>query len=261
ITLKDEQDAITDEEIFGTIKHEIGNILRGPDGFFDLLPDFLTENQISLTKPIVNILGAESVGEMIKLSQRNINQVNAILENMKGILSSDQKYFNPDRQELRSYIKKRLNNEIKNGEAECYVGVHGEFSKTKNIFAEIDTIQFEYIIRNIATNAIRHGKNEDKLKLIVNIKSLEDLIEIHFLNDGLPFPADFGKEEFIGFGKKHGGSKGSGLGGYLISRIVNNHHGTLDILPGGISVKIPEADKTISVQTNVDILITIPKKQ
>jgi signal transduction histidine kinase len=111
------------------------------------------------------------------------------------------------------------------------------------------------------TNAIKHGKQEETLKFIVNIKSVEDLIEIHFLNDGLPFPADFSKDEYIGFGKKHGGSTGSGLGGYLISRIVNNHHGTLDILPGGVSVKIPEADKLISVQTNVDILITIPKRQ
>jgi type I restriction enzyme M protein len=261
ITLTDGKVAITDEEIFGTIKHEIGNILRGPDGFFDLLPDFLTENQISLTKPIVNIEGAESVGEMIKLSQSNINQVNAVLENMKGILSSDQKYFNPERQELRSFFKKRLNHEIKNGEVECYAGVNDEFSKSKNIYAEIDTTQFEYIIRNVVTNAIKHGKQEETLKFIVNIKSVEDLIEIHFLNDGLPFPADFSKDEYIGFGKKHGGSTGSGLGGYLISRIVNNHHGTLDILPGGVSVKIPEADKLISVQTNVDILITIPKRQ
>lgn len=258
---KDKIQTISDDNVFGTIKHEIGNILRGPGGFMDLLPDFLKENQISLDQPIVKANGAESIGQMIEISQRNIKQVYTVLENMKGILFSEQRYFRPQRLELRSYFRNRLNKEIINGNTECHIGVNGVFNKPINIYAEFDPDQFDYILRNIFTNACKHGKLEENLKFIINIESLEDIIEIHFINNGTPFASDFGIDEYIKFGNKHGDSDGSGLGGYLIHQVVKNHHGTLEILPGGQAIEISNSIHFEKVDANVDILITIPKKQ
>lgn len=256
-----ESATLTEEQVFGTIKHEIGNILRGPGGFLDLLPDFFDRNNIKLEQRIVDMEGAETIGQMIEMSQKNIHQVYSVLENMKGVLFSEEKYFNPKNQELKSFLRNKLESENYNGDLDWYIGVNGEFDKPKNIYAEIDTLQFEYIIRNICLNAIHHGQKNDRLTLVIDIISENELIQIHFINNGEPFPADFGIDDFTAFGKKQGKSKGSGLGGYVINQIVKNHHGTLEILPGGDIIKIKKGNTEIAIEENVDVLITIPKKQ
>ena len=44
---KNASETISDVAIFKTINHEIGNILKGPDGFLNLLPQFLERNQFN----------------------------------------------------------------------------------------------------------------------------------------------------------------------------------------------------------------------
>jgi type I restriction enzyme M protein len=255
------KEKLTDEQIFGTIKHEIGNILRGPDGFLDLLPKFLAKNNVNLNKPIVEMDGAESIGQMIEMSQHNIKQVYITLDNMKGVMFSEEKFFKPKRQEIRSYFRKKLQAEKFNSDLTWFIGVDGNFIKPINIFAEFDNVQFDYILRNICLNAINHGNMTSKLILAIDIKSTEESIQIHFINNGEPFPSNFSVEDYVAFGKKTGKSKGSGLGGYVINQIVKNHHGTLELLPGGEILTINDDHKEVKINANIDILITIPKKQ
>jgi type I restriction enzyme M protein len=261
LTVKSSSNTITDVDIFKAIKHEIVNILKGPEGFLDLLPSFLINNQISLTKPIIDAVGVETVGQMIERSQENIKQIFTVLENLKGILFSDEKYFNPQKVDLRSFLKNNLMRQFTNSNLKWYVGTMGYFEMTRSVYAEIDTEQFDCLIRNIVSNVVNHGISGNELKFLINIENSPDFIQIHFMNNGNPFPADFNLSDYIAFGRKHGNSKGQGLGGYLIHKVVENHHGLLDILPGGQIFSIPNDNGTETIMVNVDILISIPKKQ
>lgn len=258
-----EKKTISDAEIFKVFKHEIGNILRGPEGFLEILPDFLSNNNIKFTTPIVEG-HPETIGQMVEISLKKLDQVHWLMENLKGILFSDKKYFNPELTELKPFIERCLENEIQNNEMQWYVVIDGEYYSKQKYFAEIDRAQFENVVRNMVINALNHGKNENKLQFVVNIMSYEEFdktdnsIVIDFINDGNPLPAEFTIEEYIQFGKKIGASNGHGLGGYLINQVVNNHNGFMEIVPPGQNI---EVEKGNIVSNKVHFEITIPKNQ
>jgi len=253
---KPESKSISDAELFKTFKHEIGNILKAPEGFLDLLPDFLENNHIKPETPFVKMEDSESIQQMIELSRDRIKRVYAVMENMKGILLSDEKYFKPKNIELKSFIEDCLTRESFNGKLQWYVTINGTYLSHKKVFTEIDVTQFEYLVRNIVVNALEHGKKNEMLHFIVDIVDLKENTLIDFMNDGEPLSSNLNLEDFIQFGKKSGDSKGQGLGGFLINKVIKNHNGVLDILPAGKNIKVNQ-DKTI--QTNVHFSISIPK--
>ena len=262
---KSEPGTITDADIFKTINHEIGNILKGPQGFIDLLPDFLIRNNISLDQPIVDLNETISIGNMISMAGKQIQIVFEVMQNMKGILFSEKKYFKAGKTELKKYFREKMQTEINHQDIHLYIGVDNRFINPMNIYAEIDPVQFQYIIRNIVTNAINHSgiseTSDVQLNLFVNINSLENEIEIHFMNNGNTFPSDFITDDYLRFNKKSGDSEGQGLGGYLIGRVVENHHGKIKIQSEKRVIEVPGNDGNIFMDSNVDVIITIPKTQ
>ena len=81
------------------------------------------------------------------------------------------------------------------------------------------------------------------------------------MNNGNVFPQDFNLDDYVSFSKKSWNSKGQGLGGYLIGRVVENHNGTIKIRSEERINEVFESGKNISLKSNVDIVITIPKRQ
>lgn len=265
LTVNSDSGTITDADIFKAINHEIGNILKGPEGFIDLLPDFLISNNISLDKPIVDAKDAISVGDMITMAGRQIQNVYEVMQNMKGILFSEKKYFKAEKTELKKYFRDKLQNELIHRDINFYIGIGNNFVNPTSIYGTIDPVQFQYIVRNILTNAINHsgvnpGTGED-LNLFVNIDSMEDELEIHFMNNGNTFPSDFTVANYLGFNKKSGSSTGQGLGGYLIGRVVENHSGKIRIQSEKRVIDVLLSGEDGSLESNVDIVITIPKTQ
>ncbi|MFO7827244.1 MAG: N-6 DNA methylase [Bacteroidales bacterium] len=245
---------ISDADIFQTFKHEIGNILKGPEGFFDLLPQFLSRYKIPMNSPIVEN-EPDTIGEMLQMSTAKINQVYDVMENMKGILFSDEKYYKPTNVELKPFLEKCLIREITNGNIKWTILINDSTTSNKKIFAEIDTNQFEYVVRNMVVNVERHGGKKEIINLLVNISSDREKTLIEFINDGEPLPAGFNIDDYVQYGKKSGETAGQGLGGYLINRVVKNHRGEINILPAGKKFKTTAG----TIEANVHFSISFPK--
>jgi signal transduction histidine kinase len=263
LIIKSSKTTITDADIFKAINHEVGNILKGPEGFIDLLPDFLSSNNISLDKPIVESKEPISVGEMIRMAGKQIRNVYDVMQNMKGILFSEKKYFKSEKTELKKYFREKFQSELLHRNVKVYLGIDNNFINPTSIYCSIDNAQFQFVVRNIITNAINHSgidcDHGETLNLFVNIDSIGDDLEIHFMNNGNTFPSDFSIDNYLEFNKKTGNSTGQGLGGFLIGRVVENHSGKIRIQSEKRVVNVPSHGGNISLEANVDIVITIPK--
>ena len=80
------------------------------------------------------------------------------------------------------------------------------------------------------------------------------------MNNGNRLPSDFSIDDYIRFSKKTGSSKGQGIGGFLVNRIAQNHHGKVNLLPPS-NFKLELKNEEIDYQSNFEIVITIPQKQ
>ena len=96
----------------------------------------------------------------------------------------------------------------------------------------MDKFQFGELIRNFIFNAIKHGFDQDSEVKVITFNSsfVEGKFILRIWNTGKPFPDDFSFDEFVTFGKRTDSRKGSGIGGYLISKVVKNHGGIMKIL-------------------------------
>jgi len=97
------------------------------------------------------------------------------------------------------------------------------------------------VLDQIILNAIKHGKREDKV-LNIWLDYTEYLIlegeiyhEISIRNDGHPLPPQFSLELYSELGGRMGVTGNSGIGGYVISKVVEMHDGKLraENLPTG----------------------------
>ena len=82
------------------------------------------------------------------------------------------------------------------------------------------------LIRNAEVHAFQDGKGE----IVFFLRELgEDSLLIECVNDGEPMPEEITVEKFTGVGKKGDDSKGQGLGGTYVYKMVKAHDGGLKI--------------------------------
>ena len=119
------------------------------------------------------------------------------------------------------------------------------------------------LLRNFYINSAKHGfanQMDDKVIYVKLTKSIDnEYLELHLINNGLPFPEGFTLQDLIGFGTKGNHSNGTGIGGYLMNKIVENHNGKFEWLcDEKMGISIQEEDRTLLIIANVYFKISLP---
>ena len=96
---------------------------------------------------------------------------------------------------------------------------------------EIDLFHFENAIANLIDNAIKYGGDQ----IEVNINAVLDGIEISIADNGIPIDSAQREKIFEKFyrvptGNRHD-VKGFGIGLFYSKKIINKHHGELELVP------------------------------
>ena len=230
-------------KIISSLQHELGNRLPAVLTEFKNLKDYLLEKQIA-QKPInfSDPIFAAFEGEDLD----SIDKLETILERMESILihsinsiDSTGDIVKADRSKLKlEYIKvKDLLKEIQQMyQNEPMFTIQIEIEEDEKgreipIYTKLDKSQISTVFTNLIDNAKRHGfvqKNKKySIHFRVGLSSDQQELIILYKNDGKPFPVNFSFDDFIGYGNYAGKTGHSGIGGYLIHQIIDNHNGTI----------------------------------
>ncbi|SMO38584.1 N-6 DNA methylase [Fodinibius sediminis] len=190
----------------------------------------------------------KSVAEVFDRIDRKFEELNDILHKMKSIIDLKKSVLDLEFVKVGQFIK-----EVFEG---LNIDKERTFIKCKGdkIEAPIDRFWFQEAISNLIINAERHGRIKDpKLELFFEISNTEDgNVRIYYANNGKPFPPGFNFDiQYKGFKEKAGKESGTGLGGYLINKVIESHEGSLDRIVG---------DDTEPSYYNVEMEILIPKR-
>jgi signal transduction histidine kinase len=270
ILTKAEKPSIGYETVMKFVKHEIGNILMGPNLFIDQLETFLVKESIVMDQPMSDMPGSNSIGDRLQSAKSGLDQINYILNNMKDILDSNRDNMNIQRTELLSFFRKTLEGALsEKSNVRLYIGINEEYQSPKKIYGFIDHSQMDLLLRNFVENSCKHGFTDgEDHHIVVNISEPEDdkMLWISLINDGNPFPENFEMKDFLTLGKRTEASKGSGLGGYLTGLIVKNHGGEINLMESGKAIAPGMSNESDSVffdgkfiSTGVHLLLRIPK--
>jgi len=251
--------AISDQiTIISSIQHELGNKLPALKNTIDDLKNFFiyqskTNNTLSLNAKIrplfpgENIEEVDSIDDIFKRVDTILNYTISMVDDAGGIINSDPSKFKPQKTVLVDYLK---------SEIEKFKTVHGNPSNIKFIMPaddgpimNVDKKQFSIAINNIIQNAIRHGFTEESRYYHIVFQIIpDDYYDILIIkNDGKPFAEGMTIEKYKQPYQYAGNNGHSGLGGYLVYRVVENHKGSLDF--------VNEIDKTDTFKVQFEIKI------
>lgn len=99
-----------------------------------------------------------------------------------------------------------------------------EADSSDGVALEADRVRLEQALGNLVDNALRHGTGTVRLSAV----DRDGLVELHVVDEGAGFPADFLPHAFERFGRADEArtSGGAGLGLALASAIAEAHGGT-----------------------------------
>lgn len=226
---KNQKNNLIDQvEIFSAIQHELANCIPTLINDFNDFIDYLNTNtdfKNELRKPIFEGSN-ETVEVLINTIRKKANRAIVTTSDFSEIIKSNPKYFQPESVNLFSFLKQEFN---KHADSDVNI----IYNCTENIVCDIDKLQFSYVVKNLISNAIRHGFQNSTNKIIeVDLLQVIDSkndgkVLIRVKNNGKPIKEGFTIEDFKTLYKKSGEFGNTGIGGYNINIILINHGGEI----------------------------------
>jgi type I restriction enzyme M protein len=209
---------------FASLKHSLGaprqNILsnaKSLERFF--------ENNNSQAFTEVNDMYQKryniSLIEVFQQIKEDINHISLMLE--KGEAGLILNNYPNEIQSLKNIIK-TINSYKENGynfKITKYLLENEELNKGG---IDCNMVLFKILLENILSNASKYGFNEKATEneVVIEMKIIDNFLEITIKNNGIPFPKNFDKAKFTAKFSTANSDKGSGLGGYDINRIASH---------------------------------------
>ncbi len=226
-------------EVVASINHSLKNKLAVIINDYDTLVRFLRRKERkSETIIFSDAISANAVGD-------DIDTIEIITNRLKTNLSDASKVFNNALKIQRQNLKKdvvELVEFFKEEVKPLYAGknfsieVNVEPNLKLNVWLDKDA--FKDVIENLIENAKSHGfiDDEKNYRIVFDLSKLEDdedldgnastkYARIIYKNDGKPFPQNFSFEDYKQFSNKSGKTQGTGIGGYVINKIIDLHDG------------------------------------
>ncbi len=124
-------------------------------------------------------------------------------------------------------------------EAEMFAeqtGIKFELGETIDAFIEAEPLRIRRVLLNLIDNAVKYNRKNGTVRL--SMEREDDFVAVHVQDTGIGIPHEAIPRLFERFYRVNDsekqGTKGTGLGLYLVHWIVKNHGGTIDVqsVPG-----------------------------
>ena len=229
--------------IISSLHHELGNRLPAILNEFKNLRDYLkdkstTEDKIDLDEAIfpcfeeeIDDSGADKLGQVLQRIESMLVQGISAIDAAGNIVNAERERMNLEYIDLIEFLESfaKLYSADK-GFSISIDAVSDDKGRREAMKTLIDRSQMTTALGNLIENAKNHGfKDQKKYRVNFRLALSEDKKEliIEYKNDGKAFPKDFSFKDYISYGQYAGDSGNTGIGGYLIHQIIENHDGYL----------------------------------
>jgi type I restriction enzyme M protein len=226
---------VREEEIISSIKHRIAQYisplssdLQNLEAYFKRKWD---EGVLLKVEKISARQNAATVAEVFGRMKENMKGIGETFDLMKKILSITSTAANFEATDMRAFIGEAWDTVKDDMDNVSFVVQQDEMMAKRDLMVPVDKGQLLELLRNFFINSWRHGFNDAIPDKVIFIRLQKDpdgsSMQLNLINNGVPFPDGFTLQDFTTFGTKGTHSKGTGIGGYLMQKVVDNHGGQL----------------------------------
>ncbi|MCC9136980.1 PAS domain-containing protein [Pontibacter silvestris] len=200
-----------------TASHDLKAPIFNIEGLMQLLIDSLP-SQVLAAHGLTGVTGM--IKESIERFKRTIEHLTEVSKLQK---ENNHDAVLVDLSEVIRDVRLDLSSQLKAAEAELEVNIDtcpGIHFSEKNLRS---------VVYNLLSNAIKYRSPDRKLKIQINCKSEEKYAIITVRDNGLGMDLRRSQKLFTMFGRLHDHVEGSGIGLYMIKKIVENADGRIEV--------------------------------
>lgn len=234
---REEVEEATQKTLVSAIKHEFSNLKVVLDGGITSLRLFIDKKEkegtsVSWGDKVANIPEARTISQIIAEQESVLKEMGTLFEDMQSLMKLRRSNVKKERIELRSFFKEQVD-QMDHQLDGVQVFYELNEKQRRRLVTSVDKNLFAKVIKNFLVNSVKHGFGSDTIDekiILFDLAVSEDevSIEITMMNNGKKLPEGFTFADFISLGGKTGANGGTGIGGYLMNKIVRFHDGDLE---------------------------------
>ena len=215
------------------LKHTVGQYLQSANSNLFVLEDILNEkadkkelfdwNERISPNPKDTSTSKDTFDDLKKAIQKIGNSFSIV----KRIIDFEAEGLKISRQNLKEFIDISIRSAIGNRNVHFSGAEYNQELELEDFLIDFDEDQFNVLIRNFVENSIKHGFKEDstsnRIEVELNILDAEKKLIVDLSNNGILLNISF--QKFITPSFTTNAKDGSGLGGFLMNKIIENHGG------------------------------------
>lgn len=215
------------------LKHTVGQYLQSANSNLFVLEDILNEkadkkelfdwNERISPNPKDSSTSKDTFDDLKKAIQKIGNSFSIV----KRIIDFEAEGLKISRQNLKEFIDISIRSAIGNRNVHFLGAEYNQELELEDFLIDFDEDQFNVLIRNFVENSIKHGFKKDstsnRIEVELNILDAEKKLIVDLSNNGILLNISF--QKFITPSFTTNAKDGSGLGGFLMNKIIENHGG------------------------------------
>ena len=201
-----------------TASHDLKAPVSNIEGLLHILSDAVEQEQLD-REEITQIMGY--MKSSLKRFATTIKDLTAIVEVGKD--SPDRIPEKTDIHKIVENVKQDLSSLIKESNASI------ELISDDNLTIIFPKRNLKSIIYNLLSNAIKYRSPERSPKVIVKMAKVNGKVHLSVSDNGMGIPVDMQENVFTMFKRFHDHVEGSGLGLYIVKRMVDNANGQIKV--------------------------------
>ncbi|RAU82915.1 sensor histidine kinase [Pontibacter arcticus] len=200
-----------------TASHDLKSPVNNLQGLLDVLSESFSRNEIN----------RDEIREIIQMMQSSLARFSHTVQDLTTIIMVE-KDMEDHGQELNVLevvddVKQEISHLI--DEAAAVV----EVKYTEEIVINFSKNNFKSILTNLLTNALKYRSSERQPKVVVNLEKVAEKVQLSVTDNGLGIPPDKQDKVFSIFKRFHTHIEGTGVGLYIVKRIMDNVGGEIQL--------------------------------
>ncbi|QNF32250.1 GAF domain-containing sensor histidine kinase [Adhaeribacter swui] len=204
------------------IVHTASHDLKSPINNIESLVDIL--DQTILEEP----LNRELTQDIIRLMRSSLKNFRQTLTDLTTIIEADHSLKVIEKEEINflelvERVKQDLHSLILESQAKIQV------TGCEKLLLHFPRKIFKSILYNLVSNAIKYRAPERQPEILINLEQVDEKISLLVIDNGSGIPANQQDSIFMLFKRLHTHVEGSGLGLYIVKKMVNTLGGQIKV--------------------------------
>ena len=202
-----------------TASHDLKSPISNIEGLLEVLTEELTAENFN----------REQINKIVYLMKSSVNSFNLTLQDLTAVVetatitSIDEKSEEINIFEIVKSVEQDLIRLIEASQAKVEV-----FSKDNHVLYSSKK-NMKSILYNLISNAIKYRSPARTPQVLVKLEEINGKSHLSVTDNGLGIPLDMQDQVFIMFKRFHSHVEGSGLGLYIVKRMVDNMNGQIQV--------------------------------